>query len=276
MHKLFYYTWTPEQLIKHRGRIFFLAIGFLLFLLICFQPFHFRFYTPGDKVLVCVAYSAITAIVLWLSLWVLPVIKPDLFHSPRWNSRTETIFFLGNILAIAGGIFLFKVGFGFYEFSPERIITGIAATIAVGIFPMTFFKLTALSLANRLPNIKKYDKAEEKHQPLILKAERGDHQLPVSPEKIVCIEVRKNYLIITWLNHDGVHCGKLRNRMHYAEEKLADYPQLKRCHRAFMINTDFVEQCDLNAHGGTIQIKNYPDPVPVSRKYVQTLTQKPG
>lgn len=260
---------SPDLFLMYRKKIPFFASAFVLFFLLSFQPFQFRLYSYENKALVAVAWLICTFSVTGISHWLIPRMWPDWFSPAVWSLHKELLFVGLNILFIAAGIFCFKVGFGFYALSLERVGTGLAASVAIGILPATFYKLAALAYTDShiasvvpadLPHL--HDKEE-----VLFHADRGEQVLSLCPDEIVCIEVRKNYLWISCQSDEGIKIHKLRNRMRYAEQVLADYADLYRCHRAFLINRRLVEDQQVNAHGGTIRLTGISAPIPVSRTY---------
>lgn len=254
----------------YRKKIPFLATAFVVFFLLSFQPFQFRLYSYENKVLVGLAWIACTLCVTGTSHWLIPRVWPQWFSPASWNLHKELLFVGLNILAIAVGIFCFKISFGFYTLSIERVGTGLAASLAIGILPAAFYKLAAIAYSDQqispaipaiLPSIP--DKAE-----IQLCADRGEQVLSLCPEDILLIEVRKNYLWISYLADEEIKTCKLRNRMRYAEQALAGYPYLCRCHRAFLFNRYALVDQQVNAHGGTIRVRGISAPIPVSRTYI--------
>lgn len=224
--------------------------------------------------LVGLAWIVCTLCVTGTSHWLVPRVWPQWFSPASWNLHKELLFVGLNILAIAAGIFCFKVGFGFYALSLERLGTGLAASVAIGILPAAFYKLASIAYTDQQisPTIPAILPPIQEKTAIQLCADRGEQVLSLFPEDILLIEVRKNYLWISYQSESDIKTAKLRNRMRYVEQVLADYPFLCRCHRAFMINRHALVKQQLNAHGGTLELQGISSPIPVSRTYTSRFT----
>jgi DNA-binding LytR/AlgR family response regulator len=87
----------------------------------------------------------------------------------------------------------------------------------------------------------------------------------LSVADLLYIETIGNYVKVYQL-HDGQVCtDMLRATSKQMEEELQSYPMIVRCHRAFLVNLQQVEQ--IASQSGTMQllIKHSHDTVPVSR-----------
>ena len=241
--------------------ITFFLIGFQLI----FQPFQFRFYPLDDKILVLGAYALICLIVLSVNLWVIPKTFPHWFAKEEWRLWKEIVWISWNIFGISTGIFVFKISFGFYEFTWIRIFHGLLAAMAVGIIPSLLYEL--LAFTSHSPQ-SKIPKPQIFSKPITIEAERNQGKLSFSYDELLFITAEKNYLQIFLLKNGNIINHKLRNRIYYAMEKLQDYDEFFRCHRAFIVNLDYVESYSSSAHGGKIKLKNYPALIPISRRFI--------
>ena len=89
--------------------------------------------------------------------------------------------------------------------------------------------------------------------------------LSLDISNLIYIEAVGNYVKVYQL-----HDGKIRNDMLRAtskqiEEQLHAYPMMVRCHRAFLINLEQVEQIISQAGSTQLVMKHCHDAVPVSR-----------
>lgn len=276
MQKLLLHPSPPDFLLKYKGAIPFLGALFIAFFLLSFQPFQYRFYSWETKGLVTLAYMMITFLVLALSLWGLPKIRPHWFVPGNWTIKKECFLIGLNLLGISLGVFLFKVSFGFYAFSIERLATGLIASIAIGILPTTIYKLASIAYVHGGAPIHSPELVpalNQQEQPLIFEADRGDHCLHLDPANIIAIEVQKNYLLFFHMKEGTLHTDRLRNRMYYAEQVLENEAHLLRCHRAFMVNQHFILDQQLNTHGGHLSLKGLDAAIPVSRKYASLFLE---
>lgn len=88
--------------------------------------------------------------------------------------------------------------------------------------------------------------------------------------KLLFIESDKNYCKITSFDETIT----LRSTLSTLEEQLKDYPNIVRCHRAFLVNTSNVERIDgSNSSGLKLKMKNSDDFIPISRTYSAEILQ---
>ena len=82
---------------------------------------------------------------------------------------------------------------------------------------------------------------------------------------LLYIEAMGNYVKIYQLNEGQVHAEMLRATSKQMEDDLRAYPMIVRCHRAFLVNLQQVEQ--IVSRAGTMQliIKHCQESLPVSR-----------
>ena len=88
---------------------------------------------------------------------------------------------------------------------------------------------------------------------------------------LLYIEALGNYVEVCHLRNGQVRTDMLRATMKQMEETLQGYPMIVRCHRAFIVNLDQVEQ--IVARQGSMQliIKHSHDSIPVSRSNVSQI-----
>lgn len=90
---------------------------------------------------------------------------------------------------------------------------------------------------------------------------------------LLYVESVGNYVKVIQLHEGKVMSDMLRATSKQVEEQLRDYPMVVRCHRAFLVNLQQVEQ--IVAKAGTMQllIKHCHDSIPVSRSNMAGVKQ---
>ena len=90
---------------------------------------------------------------------------------------------------------------------------------------------------------------------------------------LLYLEAVGNYVKIYHLQEGKVQCDMLRATSKHMEEDLSDYPMIVRCHRAFLVNLQQVEQ--IISRAGTMQllIKHCHESIPVSRSNMAGIKQ---
>lgn len=90
---------------------------------------------------------------------------------------------------------------------------------------------------------------------------------------LLYVESVGNYVKVIQLHEGKVISDMLRATSKQVEERLRDYPMIVRCHRAFLVNLQQVEQ--IVSKSGTMQllIKHSNDAIPVSRSNMAGVKQ---
>ncbi len=116
-------------------------------------------------------------------------------------------------------------------------------------------------------------KSADSEQPLNIITLTGttSETLTLSVSSLLYIEAVGNYVKVYHVENDEVLSDMLRSTLKQMEEMLKDNPSIVRCHRAFLVNINQVEQ--VVSHSGTMQllIKSCHDFIPVSRSNITRI-----
>ena len=93
---------------------------------------------------------------------------------------------------------------------------------------------------------------------------------------LLYIEAVGNYVKVVNKRDDEVQTNMLRATMKQMEDALQAYPMIVRCHRAFMVNLNQVEQISSNSRAMQLMIRHTYDAIPVSRSNVNKLKELLG
>ena len=116
------------------------------------------------------------------------------------------------------------------------------------------------------------DTDNEQPTPCLLTGNAKNAILEVVPERIIYIESMSNYANICYLDGDTLRHHTLRITMKQLRESLAAYTFLVPCHRAFLVNLNFVASISGRPSTGcTLQMFQVEKLIPVSRSYTQEI-----
>ena len=90
---------------------------------------------------------------------------------------------------------------------------------------------------------------------------------------LLYIEAVGNYVKIYQLSAGQVRTDMLRATSKQIEDDLRDYPMIIRCHRAFLVNLQQVEQIVSRAGSMQLTIKHCQDSLPVSRSHMAGIKE---
>jgi AraC-like DNA-binding protein len=103
----------------------------------------------------------------------------------------------------------------------------------------------------------------------------GKDALSLLPEELYYIEAAGNYVEIHYADAAGVmRKHLLRDTISHIETELKDYPDIVRCHRAFIANLRQVEKVTNNRQNIFLKMNSGNALVPVSRSYRKDLKLK--
>lgn len=257
---------------RHNRVVASCAALFMLSFLSVFQPFHLRFYPGDEKLLVILGFTLITGLGLALNLWLWPRQFPDWFSVDYWSLQRELLWIGANVAVLAGAAFCFKVVLGFYPPTLERILTGLGATTALSIIPISLYELVKMVLIR--PQIPaKSGIAIPPAGLVFLDAQRGEESLEIPGHHILVISSDANYVDILWQSGPlaELQQTRLRATLRHVEGQLADFPDFVRCHRAHIVNLRRMQRFCGNQQGGKLYIEGTGLSVPVSRRYVPLI-----
>ncbi|SNU05813.1 transcriptional regulator, LytTR family [Prevotellaceae bacterium MN60] len=108
--------------------------------------------------------------------------------------------------------------------------------------------------------------------PCVLRGNAKNAILEVIPERIIYIESMSNYADVCYLDNDNLQHHALRITMKQLRESLASYTFLIPCHRAFLINLNFVASISGRPSTGcTLQMFQVEKTIPVARAYTKEI-----
>jgi len=174
------------------------------------------------------------------------------------------------------------------KFNSERILTHMEAVLV----PILLTFVTQLLAINNEREItlnssmlkppKSFNAAQDseavqetvKNKPLTLNGNTKANTLVLPDiDNFFYAESNANYLRVVYYDQ-GIKEKSLRMTTKQLEETLACYPQIMRCHRAFLVNISNISYLEGTASKGVIHFALLEDTVPVSKTYVRLLSNR--
>ncbi len=245
---------------------------FVAFFLIVFQPFGASEYDDPRKPLQLGGFGVVTFVCLGLVGLMIPAAFKSWFAEQNWTVGKEILWSVVIVIPIAFGNMLyshwiFGSGYG-------NILPWLGITAAVGIIPST-----VITLLNYTRLLRKYATADlhvGKHEAettalplpetLTFTAENEKDALTLAVDELLFIESADNYSEVVFLQNEKTKKILLRGSLSRFEEQ-AQHPEVVRCHRSYVVNLGQVESVSGNAQGYRLQLKNWATPIPVARRY---------
>jgi len=243
---------------------------FVTVFLLVFQPFGTAQWEDPKKPYILAGYGLVTFACLTAVGLVFPKWFRSVFDEIRWTVGREIIWVLFVIVFIALGNILYSqwiLGEGF-----GHVLIWLGFTAAVGVIPAT-----VITLLNYTRLLRKYATTDLRVKELDVVvsnplaeitfiAENEKDRLTLPADSLLFIESADNYSEIVFLQNEKIRKTLLRGSLSRFEEQI-HHPNVVRCHRSYIVNLQQVERISGNAQGYRLQLKRYPLPIPVARRY---------
>lgn len=255
---------------------------FIGLFLMMFQPFGLQFVEDDNKSLILFGYGVITFIILTLNILVLPLIFPKYFDEKNWTVGKQILWLNIDVLMIAVGNYFYSVVMLVFPWVAwEGMITFIGFTLPIGMFPaviLTFLQQNRL-LKQNLKSSSEINahlhpvKLMENEKAEVLSVKSGTQIVTFNPSEIVYIESEGNYLNIHHIKDELIGVTQIRMTLKSMDD-LIDVGYLLKCHRAFIVNLNYIQRVDGNSQGYTLSLKNTETQIPVSRSFIPRFKER--
>jgi len=261
-----------------------LCVFLILFLL---QPFGLNELTTSARILQAALYALVTFVFATVNTFMLPRLLPAVYREEKWTVGKELLHMCWQLVVIAFGNWLLNHWLSGTILSWYSLFKFLWFTMVVGIFPLW---LNILLKQKRL--LKKYEagalqldkqlnQAESpasvllsQPETIVFTSENGKEQFMVASGDLRYITSADNYVQIHFWKGNEPATHLLRSTLRKMEEMLAPFPQFFRCHRAYIVNLSEVVHVSGNAQGYKLHLKDWAEPVPVSRNLNGQLTER--
>ena len=253
------------------GKIYYVLMIFLFILLVnVLQPFGLSNWHEFHKGLVLSGYIVVCFGIYALVHLILYCLRSHHFCRENWTLKKEfhvLILYLP-VIAFISWIFTlvsvqeFELNLNsFLQLQYYNSILGIIAVPSFGFFVGNKLKPTGnIEEKEMLPVISAPDEIPQPKEDII-----PIKKLELDFKKVLYVECRHNDLHISYLNSGKMATLIQRCSLKELESLLSDYPQLKRCHKSFMVNITQVQNWSGNMEKMTLYLKHCNQTVTVSR-----------
>jgi hypothetical protein len=260
--------------------LFMAAIVLLIFLL--FQPFGFQDKDIDLKIVLLPTYALLAFLYALISFL---IARHILKRKKVWNLGNEIVFYIMGALVLTLIVHLFTywvagdmpLTLGWYF----RLLYHVASLmLLIRFLEYFYYSYRAAYYDNRELNSQvelTQQKLEEinKQSSQIINISTEKEQININRNKVIYIESSGNYLEIYLREPDeGLSKITKRGRLHQIEQNLSPYPEFFRCHRAFIINLDYITHLEGNVKNARISLKGFSKKIPVSRSHYTSLKNK--
>ncbi len=265
-----YYTNTSGWSRLRQAVLFGLFVFLFLFV---FEPFQIG--NAGRQLLLL---SLGFALVTFLSMVILNIVLPRFFPSfyaeTRWTLGKEILQTTLNLFFIGVFNFLFFSVTIAGHFMPGVFLWFQFSTVAVGVFPLAAYfilnekqlrKRYEISAADLSVDLAAKGRTEEGRL-AELQGQQDKELLRFRSDQLLFIRSADNYIDV-FLSGDSRQRRTIRATLKSAQEQLAHYPFIQRCHRGYIVNLNQVVRVGGNAQGYKLFLANSDETIPVARQY---------
>jgi hypothetical protein len=262
------------------------AVGFGAFIsifLLVFRPFELDKVPAMLLVKSSLIFGLVTFYCIFASNFFLNFFFPHIFSEEKWTTGKQIIN-MGGIVILVGLVnylvspMLFNIRLTWANLFYYQ---GIA--IAVGLLPITIYTLyvqnhwlqqfrqEAAALQKKLEQKRENEQPETPTQApatsevIVFENDNQSEKKTIDASGLFYIEAASNYVKIYFEQKEKLTYSIVRMTMKKATESVYPYPVFFRCHRAFIVNLDKIEQVEGNAQGYKIKLLGTEERIPVSR-----------
>lgn len=269
LNKPYYFTDDLKLNIQSAAGI---SLGLFLFLLF-FQPLDPPTSEFNRKILVLAGFGTIHLLLLFFCRILIPSILTGLFRAEKWTIKKEAflhLFFLilNSVAFSFYARYVGKIEINFHNVVNIVLISAASVAVLAIINEFKFIKnkLQSLTALNHDFDIKKTDNVELSG--IEFESENQSERFFLFPEQIILIKSAGNYIEIIYKQNEKVSRRLIRNTLANAEQLLAKFPFLIRCHRSSVVNINNIQNVSKTSEGLKLDLIDYSRPVNVSRQYV--------
>lgn len=254
---------------------------FIASFLFFFEPFGIRSLSHNFN-LFCIGVGVSIAFVIGVYFWVFHPLFPKYFTNNKWTVGREIFTLFSVVVLSAVCIWLFN------QFvNDDASMKGISAldtvlfVLKVSFLPIVIYlfidekysyyqhskvskdimsekkKDTIANLSSRLKRKKRIE----------LTASNEKDTVSFNVNDLLYVTSQGNYVSFFVKEKENVKEKVLRSRLQIIEERLKQFPQIIRCHKSYIVNSDFVKDITGNARGYYLHFSEIEGEIPVSRSF---------
>jgi hypothetical protein len=268
----------PLASARLRLRTAILVAVFVYVLLALFQPFHLNLLASNNRDFIIAGYGFICLLQLLVYYVWLPVVLKNIFDEDDWRIYKEIIWLSGILICIGASVAVYEHLVGTRALQLYTLAESVGKVFVIGIIPVTAITMLnryrllkqhlaeALEIHDRILSKETVSKQEPATQRVVLTSNNQGEQFEGALSDLMFIAALGNYVEVHFLSDGLPQRSLLRNTLSAVEQQLSGYPQMFRCHRAFLINLSNVSDANGNASGYELSFFPSKTKVPVAKR----------
>jgi DNA-binding LytR/AlgR family response regulator len=274
----------PRSILKSSG-----IMGGVVAVVLFLVQTQFGIYTMPYQTafLMALQYGAITAAMTLILAFVAAGLQSSWFDEQKWTVGKEILFVMLHLAVIAGANMIYTKlrypgqvqGFPYLQWVGVTCLIGLAPVTASVLFNQyRWFKRNraeAAAISDQIPQ-KQVDTPAIPASQITLTGDNQGEILEMDISDFIYAESADNYVVVHYLQRETQTNQIitpsanfiLRSTLKRIALQLKDHPQVKQCHRSFLVNTHHINSADGNAAGLRLTLAHGGAVVPVSRGMV--------
>jgi len=251
------------------------AFGLFLFLfLFFFKPFGLSRF-EGALLEYSLGMGSLDFLGTFLLFYISPLIFKNYFNEDNWTVGRNILLMVVGLLFVA--LILWNFGEIYketYGFDKLTLLEFLSKAFLVGIIPLTFYvfineKTVREKRERRIFKVKEINKENKIYIPkeISINSDNEKEQITFDSDNLVYITSQGNYASFFLKKDDILKEKILRITLTKITEKLKDHPNIIRCHKSYIVNSNFINDISGNARGYLLKSKYISEEIPVSRKF---------
>jgi hypothetical protein len=253
-----------------------LSFGLFIFLfLLFFQPFGLGD-MDANKSLYVFGFGLITTAVMLANYTIVQRLLPQVFDADRWTVGRDIVYGLWIIISIALSNYVYHGQAGGQGIDSSAIFAFIIITASVGAFPLTIMifinelylntqhQKNASKISQQIESGKLTHSIEARPKTIVIGDSESD-SMELNQDALIYIQASDNYCHVHFMENAKVSSRLIRTTMKNLEVQLSDFPDIKRCHRSYMVNRQKISKITGNARAYTLHFAVCDEKIPVSR-----------
>lgn len=272
--------YEQRNLTRYALTLFIIIFAFLYF----FKPFGVNESELRISYLFICFLHALNPILIVYLYFSLLNYNRDKKHTDNWSLRKELFHLTMILLMIGVGSYLLR---GIIYTSPENLSAAHLLEEIKNVFLAGALIFSYLIFARFYfkPNAKTNTQAEMPTMPgevvfvrladvpVFIKAHVKIDDFYLNPDDLLFVKAEGNYSMLTYINNGVLKTELKRISLKQLELQLKGFPNLLRCHRAYLLNIQQIAKLSGNSQGYSISFDKTDDKVPVSRAYLNVFNQ---
>lgn len=267
LNKPYYFNNNSSYKLKLAACLF---VGDFIFLYF-YKPFDIN-KLSSSLFINSLGYSLIVSLTILFTSFFIPIIFPKQFKLNKWTFGKHIIFILINliIITIFNWLFYNKTNYNdanVITFLQMTSYTFFGAIILVSVYLFIDDKTSKLHFKKLTKDLEKNDDNTTTKNIITISSEETKEFYTIAINKLVYITNEGNYASIFINENNKLKELIIRKSLLRIEKDLIEFNNIVRCHKSYIINTNYIDSISGNTRGYQLVSKQLNLTIPVSRKY---------